>query len=251
MSFGSVLGRGALAGALAGLAAALVSWLMVEPVLQRAIALEQARGGHDGHQHEMLLSRSMQVVGGVITAVVVGVLLGLIFAVVLGSLRHRLAPRSAFGRSVLLAAIGFGVFALLPAIKYPANPPGVGDPTTVEQRTLLYGVLLLAGMLIVLAIGTLRGALAHRGWHAPARSTVAGMVGVLLVTLVLVLLPASPDHIPADMPAALVWNFRLRSLAQHAALWSVLGVVTGLLVQRRSTAAPTPRVDGEAPVDRR
>lgn len=234
MSFGSVLRRGALAGAAAGVAAALVQWLLVEPVLRRAIAIEKARAGSPaaGTADEPLVTRSMQVVGGVLTTVVVGVLLGLVFAVVLAATRRRLPGSGEFARAVTLAAIGFGVFALLPAITYPSYPPGVGDPATVGQRSLLYGSVLLAGVLITLAVFGARAMLIRRGWAGPPRAAAVFALGVLLVAVVLAVWPAGPDQIPSAVPAGLIWDFRARSLAQHAALWSVLGVVTGLLLDR-------------------
>src|SRR6478736_1415974 len=86
LSFGSVLRRGVLAGVLAGLAAAVVIWLVVEPVIRRALAVEDARALHGGQSGpaglsahggaEPLVSRAAQVVGGAVTSVLVGAALG-------------------------------------------------------------------------------------------------------------------------------------------------------------------------------
>jgi predicted cobalt transporter CbtA len=45
-------------------------------------------------------------------------------------------------------------------------------------------------------------------------------------------LPSSPDAIPADVGAGLVWQFRLRSLGMLAVLWLTLGLVTGTVLTR-------------------
>ena len=156
VGFGSVLRRGALAGVLAGLAAALTIWLVVEPVIRRALVIEDLRGMHGGQAagvplhggDEPLVSRSAQVVGGAVTSVVVGLAVGVIFAVVFARLRDRLPGRGDLGRSLVLAAVGFGAVTLLPAVKIPANPPAVGDPATVGRRTTLYAVVLLLLSLI-------------------------------------------------------------------------------------------------------
>src|SRR6478672_1184346 len=205
LSFGSVLRRGVLAGVSAGLAAAVVIWLVVEPVIRRALAIEDMRSMHGGQSaraglpthggDEPLVSRAAQVVGGALTAVLVGVAVGVVFAVVFARMRERLPGRGDFGRSMVLASIGFAAVSLLPALKIPANPPAVGDPSTVARRTLLYAVVLLLG-------------------------------------LVLALVPGTPDRVPADVPADLVRDFRLASLAQLAALWLTLGVTFGLLLER-------------------
>ena len=42
----------------------------------------------------------------------------------------------------------------------------------------------------------------------------------------------APDTIAADVPAAVVWNFRLASLGQLAVLWAGLGLVSGWLLDR-------------------
>jgi predicted cobalt transporter CbtA len=50
--------------------------------------------------------------------------------------------------------------------------------------------------------------------------------------------PGTPDQVPADVPADLVWDFRLASLAQLAALWLTLGLTFGLLLERADAAPP-------------
>jgi predicted cobalt transporter CbtA len=46
----------------------------------------------------------------------------------------------------------------------------------------------------------------------------------------LVAMPASPDLL--DVPATLVWRFRIASLGGSLLLWAVLGWVLGSLAQR-------------------
>jgi len=242
LSFGSVLRRGVLAGVSAGLAAAVVIWLVVEPVIRRALAVEDLRSVHGGQSastrlpahggDEPLVSRSAQVVGGAVTAVLVGVAVGVIFAVVFARMRERLPGRGDFGRSMVLATIGFAAVSLLPALKIPSNPPAVGDPETVGRRTMLYAVVLLLGVAIALPVPVLDRHLAARGTVPSTRWAVDVVATAALVVLVLVLVPGSPDTVPADVPAALLWDFRLASLAQLATMWLTLGLVFGLLMER-------------------
>jgi predicted cobalt transporter CbtA len=51
------------------------------------------------------------------------------------------------------------------------------------------------------------------------------------------LVPESPDAIAADVPAAVVWDFRLASLGQLAVLWTTLGLTAGYLVDRLARRA--------------
>ena len=144
------LGRGAVAGLTGGAVSAIVLWLAVEPSISKAIDLENAAA--EGHSHGddgELISRTAQLIGGTVTSIVVGVLLGVVFAVVYARSQHRLAGFTDLGRSLSLAALAFAVVALLPALKVPANPPAVGDPGTVNERTLTYLAIILLGLVLV------------------------------------------------------------------------------------------------------
>lgn len=252
VGFGSVLRRGALAGVLAGLAAALTIWLVVEPVIRRALVIEDLRGMHGGHAagvplhggDEPLVSRSAQVVGGAVTSVVVGLAVGVIFAVVFARLRDRLTGRGDLGRSLVLATVGFGAVTLLPAVKIPANPPAVGDPATVGRRTTLYAVVLLLGVAIAVVVPMLDRWLASRVPVPSTRWAIDVVATVVLLVLVLTLLPGTPDQVPADVPADVLWDFRLASLAQLGAMWLTLGLAFGLLMERGEGVRP-----GRARVD--
>jgi predicted cobalt transporter CbtA len=237
--FYRLLRDGAVSGAVAGLTAALVMWLHTEPVIRRALVLEDARAhAVGGHTHsEEVVSRTAQVLAGAVTAALVGVLFGLVFAVVFARTRHRLPGRTDHSRALWLAMVGFAVFVLLPALVVPADPPGVGDPDTVTRRTLVYLLTILVGLLLVGVVAALDGLLRGRDVAQPVRSTADLLAVAVLVPLTVWLLPAAASTIPADGPAYLVWDFRLASIAQQASMWLVLACVFGLLQSRRSTAA--------------
>jgi predicted cobalt transporter CbtA len=75
-------------------------------------------------------------------------------------------------------------------------------------------------------------ALRSRRLDVPTTTAGGVLVGAALVALVLVLVPGSPDRIPADVPADLIWDFRLASLGQLAVLWATLTLAAGWLVDR-------------------
>jgi len=238
-SFAVVLRATLLGAAAAGLVAALVSWLLVEIPIRSALAIEAGRPEEPGHGHsEELFDRSTQVIGGMLAAVLVALVLGVVFAVVFARLRPRLPGRTDFGRAVALAMAGFVVISLLPGIKYPANPPAVGDPATVDTRTFYYLSFLVAAILVTLAVLALRQRLPS-GWPASWTTSVSALLVITGYALLVGFWPANPDDIPADVPAALIWQFRLTSLAQLAALWATLGLVTGLILERRTSGAST------------
>lgn len=237
--FAVVLRAALLGAALAGLVAALVSWLLVEIPIRSALAIEAGRPQEPGHGHSAeLFSRSTQVIGGMLAAVLVALVLGVVFAVVFARLRPRLPGRTDFGRAVALAMSGFVVVSLLPGIKYPANPPAVGDPATVDTRTFYYLSFLAAAIVVTLGTLALRQRLPSR-WPASWATTVSALLMIAGYALLMGFWPASPDGIPADVPAALIWQFRLSSLVELAAVWGVLGIVTGLVLERRTTGTGT------------
>jgi predicted cobalt transporter CbtA len=247
MRFGDLLRRGLAAGAAAGCLAALYIWLVVEPVLERALKVEDARtaaqnaevianGGHV-HDEAAIVSRSEQVFGGALTVLVVGLLFGVVFAVVFAALRHRLPGVTDVARSLWLAVIGFGVFVVAPTITIPANPPAVGDPGSVTNRTGIWALSIALAGLLVLAGFVLSAQLRAKGLSDGARTAIVAAAAVVATGLAIWAVPASPDGIASDMGAQLVWDFRVVSIGMWALLFAALGVVFGLLVSRKAAVA--------------
>ncbi len=234
LTFGRVLTRGLYAGLAAGVAGALVM-LLVEKPIKAALAVEEARpvpAEESGEHHEELFSRATQIIGGMAGVIVVAVSLAVILAIVFAKVQHRLPAATDFGRAVLLATTGYAAIALLPALKYPANPPGVGDPETVVSRTLLYVSFLGAGLVVAYLAFRARDWLAERGWSGPNRSAAVAAGVAVAVAVMFAVWPANGDPIPDDISAGLLWEFRLASILLLTVLWSVLGVVFGLLLTR-------------------
>ncbi|MFI9812156.1 CbtA family protein [Saccharothrix variisporea] len=238
-TYTGVLLRGVGAGGIAGLLAGLFGLVVVEVPIRAALAVEEARPAVEsgGHDHGEMFGRGTQMVGGVLGAVIVGLAIGALFATALAGSRRWFVGRPPFTRSVTLGAAVFGAAALLPAVKYPANPPAVGNQDTVDYRTMLYLGVIAAGLVVVYGSSYLASRLTHLA--GPVRSTVVALAAIAGVAVILLAFPASPDPIPADMPSEVLWQFRLASLGETAILWLGLGVVFGLLTDpsvRQSTA---------------
>lgn len=222
----SLLLRGVLAGLLAGLLTSVVSLLLVEPVLDRAVALEGDGAGP--------VSRSTQrFVGLPLGLALSGLSLGLLFAV-----GYRLLPSGApsWYRSLGLAGGAFVALALIPSLRYPANPPGVGSEDTIAERTSAYLLALALGIAVVTGAYAVLRRLDRRGWRPAVRQPLVGAVAIAVVAVGYALLPSSGE--PVTVPALLLWDFRIRSLAVLALLYLLLGVAFGLLTdrgERRST----------------
>lgn len=249
MTLGRTVGHGALAGAVAGGLGAAAQYWLVEPTIRAAIAIEEAgaaateAGDHDhtvadqvaGHSHaaDALVSRGDQVLFGMVTVVLVGILIGIAFALVHRVLGTRVPGGTAAGSAMALAGLGFLSFTLAPAIAVPANPPAVGDPATVDLRTLTYlGTILCAVALTVMVTGLARAKDLAPGARAAA-ATAVGIVGTAV--LIWALPEAAP--VPTTVPADLVWKFRVGSLTQIGLVWLVLGAVFAYLVPGRAPSA--------------
>lgn len=219
--------RGLLAGALAGLIAGLVAYLLGEPQIDAAIAIEESLAD-PGEEDDELVSRGGQVFGLFLALTVTGGALGGLFGAALRGVAARTgAPVSALAARG--AAVGWLVFAAVPMVLYPANPPAVGEPDTIGMRTWMWVAAVVVGALAVAAVGTVRRAMAAGSptlaWLAPALAFVAVVVVGRLI------LPGI-DEVGAEIPAGLLWDFRLASAATTAVLWLGLGALFGLLGER-------------------
>ncbi|WP_186782964.1 CbtA family protein [Streptomyces sp. CBG33] len=245
LSVRALLVRGMLAGLAAGVAALLVAYFLGESRVDAAIALEEhAAGGHHDHGggEEELVSRAMQATGGLATGVLVfGVAIGgiaaIAFCVALGRI-GRFGPRAT---AAFVALGGLIAVYVVPFLKYPANPPAVGDGDTIGKRTALFFLLVLLSVLLAVGAVLLGRRLApHLGnWNA---TVAAGAAFLLAVTLAYVFLP-SYNEVGPDFPGQLLWQFRLATLAVQAVLWTVFGLVFGALAERLLTpesARPRP-----------
>jgi predicted cobalt transporter CbtA len=162
---------------------------------------------------------------------------------------HRLLPRDGsdaavrtdpWGRALCLGGAGFFALSLVPFLRYPSNPPGVGDAATIDSRTHLWTVTLVIGL-----VGVAFGALIARGLRergvGPSWRQLA-VTAVLIATVALTfVLPGDTD--PVTAPVDLVWTFRLLSLATLAVLWGTLAAAFGLLAERAAAHS------GERPAD--
>ncbi|MEU1777945.1 CbtA family protein [Streptomyces abikoensis] len=229
VSVRSLLVRGMLAGLAAGCPALLIAYLLGEPSVDRAIGYEEAHS-HGDHGVE-LVSRTLQSTGGLATGVLVyGVALGgiaaLAFCVALGRI-GRIGPRAT---AALLSLGGLLVVHVVPFLKYPANPPSVGDPDTIGKRTALYFLMIVLSVLLGVAAIFLGRGLVPRlgGWWA---GVVAVAAFVLVVGAAYAVLPVV-DEVPADFPATVLWRFRLAALAVQGVLWAGFGLLFGHLAER-------------------
>lgn len=229
---GQLLMRGMLAGLLAALLAFSFAKVYGEPQVGRAIAFEDHQHSHSGHAEEPeLVSREVQASIGLFTGVVVfGTALGGLFALAYAFVGGRLVHFSPRTTAILIAVLGFLAVYIVPYLKYPANPPAVGDPDTITYRTqLFFGMIAFSIAAMAIAISAGRQFADKLGsWNA----ILAGAaIYVVLTALAAYMLPPI-NEVPKTFPADLLWNFRVVSFGIQGILWIGIGLVFGLLTDR-------------------
>ncbi|HEY2024489.1 CbtA family protein [Paraburkholderia sp.] len=239
---GKLLVRGMLAGIVAGLLTFTFARIVGEPQVDQAISFEEKAAAARGEAPEPeLVSRDTQAGLGLLTGVVAygvafGGLLSLVFAYAYG----RVGALSVRALSVWLALGAFIALVIVPNMKYPANPPSIGDPETIGTRTGLFFLMIAISLATMVFSLKLRGrAVAKLGaWNG---SIVAGLVFVVIIAAVQLSMPVI-DEVPATFPAVLLWKFRVAAIGMQAIMWTTIGLLFGALVERSAFMRSNARV---------
>ena len=269
---GNILLRGMLVGLMAGVIAFGFARIFGEPQVDLAIAFEEAQSAAEAkthahseapaaqvlppaeasahtHSHDAtggeaaepeLVSRATQAGAGLLTGLLVySAAVGGLFALVFAFVYGRFGSSDARATAALLALAAFVSLVLVPGLKYPPNPPAVGDPDTIVMRTEFFFLMLAASVSsLVLAFSLariVRGRLG--GWNA---ALTGAAVYLVLIGAVCYALPAI-NEVPEHFSATVLWNFRTASLGIHLILWSVLGLVFGMTVEQGLTTVSRER----------
>jgi hypothetical protein len=193
--------------------------------------------GHDhGDGDEELVSRPMQASWGLLTAVLVyGASFGGIFALVYAFALGRFTGVSPRGLAALLALAAFITIAIVPDLKYPANPPSVGNPDTIGPRTGLY-----LSMLVISIGGMVSAILTGRSLypkHGLWTAALSGAALYIVIVLVAQLLLPDVQEVPDQFPAVVLWRFRIANLGIQAVIWTTMGLLFGYLTERSFQAS--------------
>jgi predicted cobalt transporter CbtA len=230
-----------LAGLLAGLLVFGFGKVFGEPQVDRAIGFESALDAAKAKAEEAkgipvveepeLVSRKVQAGLGLFTGVVVySTAFGGLFALVFAVADRRVLDLSPRAVSALLAASGFIAVYVVPNLKYPANPPSVGEPDTIGQRTALYFIMLAFSVVAMVAAAVLRKRLAARrgGWNAALIAAGSYLVAVIVVARIL----PGINEVPDAFPAVVLWQFRIASFGMQLIMWATIGLMFGALTER-------------------
>ncbi|TAL94071.1 MAG: hypothetical protein EPN73_19145 [Paraburkholderia sp.] len=233
---GRLLVRGMLAGIAAGLLTFAFARVAGEPAVDQAISFEEKAAAARGEAPEPeLVSRETQAGLGLLTGVVVyGAAFGGLFALTFAYAYGRVGRLGARALSATLAVGAFIALVIVPNLKYPANPPSVGDPETIGMRTGLFFLMIAISLAaLVFSLKVRRRAVARVGqWNA---AITGGVVYVAIIAAVQLSMPVI-NEVPQAFPATLLWHFRIAALGMQLIIWTTIGLLFGWLVERDERA---------------
>ena len=231
-----------LSGAIAGTILGAINQALVEPYIDRAISIETQNAIKEGKvidPVELQNYRLWQKEGKIAAGTILGISLGALFGIVFVYSRNLLLPHSNnnIKKALVLAGIMWFVLFLIPALKYPANPPAVGDPQTIYYRESLYiGLLAISGF-SALGLAFLYRKLGSIAVNNRNRVIVVPLIYAAIIVGAFLILPPNPDKITAPMD--LVQGFRIASAFTMSIFWGLLGIILGALWNRLKPHEPT------------
>ena len=240
-------------GSMAGLVYATVGILVGGPYLEQAVELEnqimfEAGDAKDTPEFraEYEEYRDWQQGGHLLSGIIYGISLGALFGIVFALSKSRLPGKSYLARSMFLAGVMYFVVYLLPSIKYPPNPPAVGEPETLLLRTILH-----LALVAIIGFGTV-------GFFKLARiQMISRLTGRMksciyiagyaaFVTATYIMMPPSPDP-PPLIQTSLLDGFRATSLISAGTFWIVMGTVLGFFWTRLARGEePTQNLNSDS-----
>ena len=232
-----VLVSGALAGTIHGIA----NLAIVEPYLDEAIGIENQNLFASGEEEdtpqfwvEYDAYRDWQKGGQVLAGAILGTSIGALFGIVYALSRNSLKGKNDLQKTLVLAGIMWLTMYLIPFLKYPANPPTVGDGETVVLRAVLY--------LSFIAISGFGAVGFYQLYKRLKQNTkVLAFAGyAVFIGIVFALMPPNPDEITAPMD--LVNGFRAMSVVAISVFWVSVAVILGGLWHKFRPDAENPNI---------
>ena len=224
------LGIVLISGFSAGIIHGLVNLAVVEPYLDTAIGIENRNMFASGVAHDTpqfwqefnnyrMWQKDSSLLAGGILGLAAGALFGLVFAYS----RNTLPSQNHIKKALVLAGIMWFVLFFVPFLKYPANPPTVGDPNTIVFRASIYVIFIaLSGF------GALGFSILYKKMKKKKKIVILGYA--IYLSTIFVLMPQNPDPITAPMD--LINGFRITSAATMTMYWIVNAIILGFLWQK-------------------
>ncbi len=219
-----------VAGLLSGLVHGLVNVAFVEPYLDNAIGIENQRLFAEGKAQDtpqfwqqFTDYRIWQKQGSIVAGGILGIATGALFGLVFAYSRHMLLGQTDIKKALVLAGIMWAVLYFIPFLKYPANPPTVGDPNTIVFRATTYALFVALS-----SLGAFGFSRVYKKMQS--KKLVAFLGYAVYVMILFVVMPPNPDVIKTPMD--LVNGFREISAVTMTIYWIANAIILGYLWKR-------------------
>ena len=212
-------------GVIAGIILAFLNLGIVEPTIDKAIALEvqkQVSSGENVNMSELIDYRYWQKAGAFAGGAIYGAGLASLFGVIFVFARNKLPGKNNKQKAIFLAGIMWFVLFLMVALKYPANPPAVGDPETIYYRETLY-----IGYIMISGLAALGMAVIWIKTRINSKKIIIPLMYAAIMVTAYVVMPPNPDKIEISMD--LIQTFRVLTAITIGVFWGILGIIFGSL----------------------
>lgn len=220
-----------LSGCFAGTIHGLANLAIVEPYLDRAIGIENQNlfaSGEEEDSPQFWIQydsyRYWQKGGQVLAGAILGTSIGALFGIVFAYSRNALPGSNNVKKALVLAGMMWLTLYVIPFLKYPANPPTVGDPETVILREVLY-----IAFIAISGFGAIGFYQLYKRLQKNKRY-VAYIGYAAFISTVFIIIPPNPDAVTAPMD--LVNGFRVMSFIAVSIFWISVGVILGMFWQK-------------------
>jgi len=220
-----------VSGFVAGVIHGTVNLVIVEPYLDEAIEIENqnlfATGlAEDTPQFwaEYSSYRDWQKSGQLLAGGILGMSIGALFGIVFAYSRNSLPKGHTLKKTFVLAAIMWLTIFIIPFLKYPANPPTVGDVDTVVLRSILYLSFIAISGFSAVGFFILYKKLQNK------KKGLAFIGYAVFITTVFFIMPVNSDEVKAPMD--LVNSFRIMSVIAVTTFWIAEAIIFGMLWQK-------------------
>ena len=219
-----------ISGCFAGLIHGGINLVIVEPYLDQAIGIENQTLFATGEEEDTttfwveynsyrVWQKGGQVLAGAILGTSIAALVGIVFLFV----RKVLPEGNNVKKTLVLSGLMWFTIFVIPFLKYPANPPTVGDAETVVMRGILF--------LSFIAISGLGAVAFYQVYKKLQNKKILAFVGyAVFISTMFFLMPENPDEITA--PMELVDGFRGASFVAVTIYWLTLGLILGGFLEK-------------------
>jgi predicted cobalt transporter CbtA len=161
----------------------------------------------------------------IVAAAIYGISLSALFGIIFAYSRNSLPGSNNKKKALVLTGIMFVVLFLIPSLKYPANPPGVGDPRTIYLREDLYVGFILSSGFTALGLVFVYRKFENNNSIRSKKKLILPLIYAMVMVIACVSFPPNPDKV--TIPIDLLTSFRITGTFTIGIFWWLMAVILG------------------------